>query len=96
MNLNFGVIIFNIYNEYKFKPRPLTSYLLFTDTSDEGYGGFVLKHFNKEICSAKFDKHDKDTSSTFRELLTVKYIHTNFSCILKNQSVQINTDNSSA
>ena len=40
----------NIYNGYTFKPRPLTSCLLFTDASDEGYGGFVLKHLNKETC----------------------------------------------
>ena len=42
----------NIYNGYTLKPRPLTSCLLFTDASDEGYGGFVLKHLNKEICAA--------------------------------------------
>ena len=73
----------NIYNGYTFKPRPLTSCLFFTDASDEGYSGFVLKHLNKEICSAKFDKYEKETSSTFRELLAVKYVLT----YLKNQSV---------
>ena len=52
----------NIYNGCKFKPRPITSCLLFTDASDEGYGGFVLKYLNKEICSAKFDKYEKQTS----------------------------------
>ena len=51
-----------------FKPRPLTICLLFTDASDEGYGGFVLKHLNKQICSSKFDKCDKETRSTVREL----------------------------
>ena len=30
----------NIYNGYTFKPRSLTSYLMFTDASDEGCGGF--------------------------------------------------------
>ena len=40
----------NIYNGYTFKPRPLTSCLLFTYASDEGYSGFVLKHLNKETC----------------------------------------------
>ena len=43
----------NIYNGNTFKPRLLTSCSLFTDASDEGYVGFVLKHLNKEICSAK-------------------------------------------
>ena len=39
----------NIYNGCTFKPRPLTSCLLFTDASDEGYGGFVLKHLLSKI-----------------------------------------------
>ena len=69
---------------------------MFTDASDEGYGGFVLKHLNKEICSAKFDKYEKGTSSTYKELLAVKHVLTSFGFILKNQSVQVNTDNSSA
>ena len=86
----------NIYNGYAFKPRPLTSCLLFTDASDEGYAGFVLKHLNKEICSAKFDKYEKETSSTFRELLAVKYVLTTFGYISKNQFVEVNMDNASA
>ena len=65
----------NIDNRYIFKPRPLTSCLLFTDASDQSYGGFVLKHLNKEICSAKFDKYEKGTGSTYTEL---KYVLTNF------------------
>ena len=68
---------------------------MFTDASDEGYGGFVLKHLNKEICSAKFDKYEKGTSSTYRELIAVKYVITTFGYIFKNQSVQVNIDNSS-
>ena len=69
---------------------------MFTDASDKGYVGFVLKHLNKEICSAKFDKYEKETSCTLRELLTVKYVLTSFGYILKNQSVQVYIYNSSA
>ena len=32
-----------------FKPRALTTCLVFTDASDDGYGGFILKHLNKEV-----------------------------------------------
>ena len=73
-------------------PRPLTSYLLFMDVSDEGYEGFILR----KISSAKFEKYEKDTSSTFTELIAVKYVLTSFDSILKNQSVQVNLDKSSA
>ena len=34
--LKFWLNNINIYNGYTFKPRPLTSCLLFTDASDEG------------------------------------------------------------
>ena len=74
----------------------MKSCILFTDASDEDYGGFILKHLNKEICSAKFQDSEKATSSTFIELLAVKYVHTSFGELVKNQSVQVNVDNSSA
>ena len=47
---------------------------MFTDASGEGYGGFVLKHLSKEICTAKFDIYEEGASSTFRELLAVLII----------------------
>ena len=54
------------------------------DANDESHGGFVLKHLNKEICSAKFDKYEKGGSSRYSELLTVKYVLTSFGYFLKN------------
>ena len=42
----------NIYNRNKFKPRPLTSSLLFTDASD----------IRLPECLAKFDRYEKGTS----------------------------------
>ena len=63
--------------------------------SDEGYGGFVVKHLNKKICSTKFDKCEEETSSNFRELLAVKDVLSNFGYILKIQSVNINNSNKS-
>ena len=35
-----------------FEPRALTTCLVFTDASDDGYGGFILKRLNNEVCSA--------------------------------------------
>ena len=32
---------------------------MFTDASDDGYGGFILKRLNKEVCSAKFKDCEK-------------------------------------
>ena len=69
---------------------------MFTDASDDGYGGFILKHLNKEVCSAKFKDCEKQTSSTHRELLAVEYVLDSFREMLRNQSVQVNTDSSKA
>ena len=68
----------NIYNEYTFKPRALTACLIFTCASDEGYRGFNLKRLNRKICSAIFKDCEKETSSTHRELLAVKYVLESF------------------
>ena len=49
----------NIYNGYTFKSRALATCLVFTDACDDGYGGFILKRLNKEVCSAKFKECEK-------------------------------------
>ena len=95
-DLEFWLNNINIYNGYTFKPRALTTCLVFTDASDDGYGGFILKRLNREVCSAKSKDCKKQTSSTHRELLAVKYVLDSFGEMLRNQSVQVNINNSSA
>ena len=94
--LEFWLNNINIYNGYTFKPRALTTCLIFTDASDEGYGDFILKRLNKKVCSAKFKDCEKQTSSTHRELLAIKYVLESFGEMLRNQSVHVNIDNSIA
>ena len=74
----------NIYNGYTFKPRALTTCLVFTDASDDKKGGFILKRLNREVCFAKFKDCEKQTSSTHRELLAVKYVLDRFGEMLRN------------
>ena len=81
--LEFWLNNINIYKGYMFKPRALTTCQIFTDTSDEGYGGFILKRLNKKVCSAKFKDCEKQTSSTHRELLEVKYVRDSFRRVTK-------------
>lgn len=69
---------------------------VFTDASDEGYVSFILKHLNKKICSTKFKGCEKQTRSTQREILVVKYVLDSIEKILRNQCVQVNIDNSSS
>ena len=36
-------------------PRAFTTCLILTDAIHEGYGGFILKHLNEEVCSEKLE-----------------------------------------
>lgn len=56
----------------------------------------IASGLNDIIFCANFDHNEKQTSYTYRELLAVKYVLSSFGRILKNQSIQVNTDNSSA
>ena len=94
--LEFWLNSIYIYNGYTFKPRALTTCLAFAGASDDEYGGFILKGLNKGVCSAKFKVREKQTSSTHKELLSVKCVLDSFEEMLWNQSVQVNIDNSSA
>ena len=93
--LEFWLNNINIYNGYTFKPRALATCLIVKDASEKGYESFILKHLNREVCSAKFKDCEKQTSSIHRELLAVKHVLVSFGEILQNQSVQVNIDNSS-
>ena len=94
--LDFWLPNIHIYNGYTFKPRALTTCLIFTDAIDERYWRFILKHLNKEVCFAKFKDCEKQTSSTHSELLAVKFALDSSGEMLQNQSVQVNIDNCSA
>ena len=72
--LEFWVNNIYIYSVYTFKPRALTICPVFTDASDDGYEGFILKRLNKEVRSAKFKDCEKQIISNHTELLAVKYV----------------------
>ena len=76
--LEFWLNSIYIYNGYTFKPRALTTCLAFAGASDDEYGGFILKGLNKGVCSAKFKVREKQTSSTHKELLSVKCVLDSF------------------
>ena len=50
----------------------------------------------RSVCYEKFKQNKKQTSSTYKELRAVKYDLSSFNHIFKNQSIQVNIDNSSA
>ena len=81
---------------YSFKPRPITAKMLFTDASDNGYGGFLIKREGHEVAAGKFGYHDMAQSSTHRELAAVKYALQSLVSLLANESITVFTDNFAA
>ena len=73
-------------NGYTFKPRPITTQMMFTDAGESGYGGFMVNQLEKLVCCGKFTEYEKQQSSTFRELLAVKLVLQGYGTILKKSS----------
>ena len=67
---------------------------MFTE-AEEGYGGFIASRLNDIICCAKSKQNEKPANFLYKELL-IKSVLPSFYHILKNQSIQVNINNSSA
>ena len=80
-------------NGCTFKPRPVTSQIVFTDASGSGYGGFTFSKFGRLICSGSFTSEERKQSSSFRELFAIKLVLKSYGKILHDQAVQVNVDN---
>ena len=83
-------------NGCSFKPQNTTTTMIFTDASSTGYGGYTVQQLGELICAGTFTNDEVETSSTFRELLAVKYVLQSYGDLLKNQNIQLNSDNMAA
>ena len=52
--LNFWSTSHDFDAGHSFRPRPVTSKILFCDASDTGYGGFLVRHLGKDVFKGKF------------------------------------------
>lgn len=91
--LRFWCTNYDFQNGYSFKPKPVVAKLIFTDASSAGYGGFLLKRVGKEVVVGNFDASERPMSSTFRELLAVKYVLQALKNYIAHRSIRIHVDN---
>ena len=94
--LKFWLTHYNFTTGYSFKPSPITTTILFTDASDDGYGGYLVKRAGQAVVVGKFSEHAQSMSSTMRELLAVQYSLQSLTSLLANESVRVYVDNFSA
>ena len=80
-------------NGFRIRPSQVTSKVVFSDASNNGYGGYIVDRLGDIICKGFFTRDEINTSSTYRELLAVKRMLQSIGFLLRNENVQWNTDN---
>ena len=80
-------------NGLSFKNTPQITQIVYSDASAHSYGGFTIQKQGQIVARGDFKNEEVETSSTFRELLAVKYVLQSFSNILSSHCVQWLTDN---
>ena len=76
------------YNGYSMKSSPTVTRIVYSDASDTGYGGFLVERLGKKLASGNFSQALHNTSSTQRELATVKFVLDSFGPSLNHQRVK--------
>ena len=85
-----------IRNGFGIKKHHLTTKVIYSDASADGFGGYIVQRLDKVIAQGKFSNIEKDLSSTHHELLAVLYTILSFHNLLRNESIQWYSDNSNA
>ena len=80
----------HIRNGFGIKKNHLTTKVIYSDASADGFGGYIVQRLDKVIAQGKFSNIEKDLSSTHRELLAVVYTIQSFHKLLRNESLLYN------
>ena len=80
-------------NGYRIKADPQITRVIFTDASEFGFGGFLVTKIGQEVAKGTFSAAERQTSSTEREILAVKYVLQSFQNELRGQNILWYTDN---
>ena len=91
--LNFWARNLEGKNGHKIRANPIVTRIVYSDASDKGYGGYMVQRLGNVVAQGRFSEQEKDTSSTHRELLAVRYILQSFQGILRNETIQWHSDN---
>ena len=81
-------------NGFGIKRHHLTTKVIYSNASENGYGGYLVQRLDRVIAQGQFSHSEKGTSSTHRELFAVLYVLQSLSHFLRNESILWYTDNS--
>ena len=80
-------------NGHSILRNPIITKIIYSDASKVGYGGYIVQRMGCTIAQRKFSPNETNTSSTYRELAAVLYMLQSFKSILRNETIQWNSDN---
>ena len=63
-------------------------YVVYSDVSEQGYGGYVISDKQNLVCHGQWTANEKGKSSTWRELKAVYYMLLSIGNSLKGHKVQ--------
>ena len=91
--LRFWADNLNCVNGYAIKAQHAFTKIVYTDASEHGYGGYILEKLGNTIAQGTFSEGERSQSSTYRELLAVKYVLQSFEQDLKHETILWHSDN---
>ena len=83
----------NLYNGYSIIKNSNITKVVFSDASENSYGGIVVSKQGNIVARDGFTTQEKGKSSTFRELIPVEYTLKSFHRFLSRQKVLWHSDN---
>ena len=93
--LRFWYCYIDWFNGYSLQPPPDSSTVIFSDTSEVGFGDFSAS-LDGVMASGMFTSENLGQSSTFRELKAIYYVLLSCAEQLKQRRVKVFTDNQGA
>ena len=91
--MEFWINNLNRLNGYQIKHTHAFTKIVYSDASEHGYGGYIAEKLGHVISKGSFTEMEVGTSSTFRELLAVKYVLDSLADSLVHESVLWYSDN---
>ena len=80
-------------NGYQLKREHAHTKVVYSDASEHGFGGYIAQRLGNVIAKGSFNAIEKETSSTYRELLAVEQVLASLIDQLRHESVLWYTDN---
>lgn len=76
--LTFWRSSLSVSNGVEFNTSPVITKVIYKDTSEYAYGGFIAEKLGNVIAQGNFSKPESSTNITYRELLAVKNVFHRF------------------